>query len=229
MDIAQCEKTLDVVFKNKTLLQTAFTHRSFLNENRRVKIEHNERLEFLGDAVLELIVTEYLFAKYPNKPEGELTAFRSALVNANILSELALKLGLNSFIMLSRGEAKDTGRARQYILANAFEAVVGAIFLDQGYGAAQKFIETNLLPLTDGIVHGKAWLDAKSHFQEKAQEIVGITPAYTTLSEIGPDHNKQFTVGVFLGSEKIAEGTGQSKQEAEQSAAKAALTVKAWE
>jgi ribonuclease-3 len=228
MDISLCENTLGVVFKDKGLLQTAFTHRSYLNENRRLQLEHNERLEFLGDAVLELIVTEYLFAKYPAKPEGELTAFRSSLVNANILSDLADKLGMNNFMLLSKGESKDTGRARQYILANAFEAFIGAVFLDQGYEAAQTFIEKHLLPMTDGIVNAKRWLDSKSHFQEKAQELVGITPSYATISEFGPDHNKQFTVGVFLAAEKIAEGIGRSKQEAEQEAAKAALVAKNW-
>ncbi len=228
MDINKCEKTLGVTFTDKTLLRTAFTHRSYLNENRRVRMEHNERLEFLGDAVLELIVTEFLFAKYPGKPEGELTAFRSALVNAVILSELAMQMGMNDFMLLSRGEAKDTGRARQIILANAFEAVVGAIYLDQGYETTKIFITKNLLPATDEIVSAKRWLDAKSHFQEKAQEIVGVTPSYQTLSEVGPDHDKHFTVGVYLGSEKVAEGTGQSKQEAEQSAAEAGLLAKDW-
>ena len=228
MDINSCEKILGVVFKNKELLRTAFTHRSYLNENRRVKMEHNERLEFLGDAVLELIVTEFLFAKYPSKPEGELTAFRSALVNANILSDLAMKLGMNGCLLLSKGEAKDTGRARGIILANVFEAVVGAIFLDQGYSGAEDYIKRVLLPMTEGIVTNKQWLDAKSHFQEKAQEIASVTPAYKTLSEIGPDHDKKFTVGVFLENEKVAEGEGKSKQEAEQKAAEAALTTKHW-
>jgi len=228
MDTNACEKTLGVVFKSKELLKTAFTHRSFLNENRKVKLEHNERMEFLGDAVLELIVTEFLFAKYPTKPEGELTAFRSALVNANTLSDLALKLGVNNHLLLSRGEAKDTGRARQYILANTFEAVVGAMFLDQGYDMAKEFIERVLLPMTDDIVANKHWLDAKSHFQEKAQEIASVTPSYKTISEIGPDHDKNFTVGVYLGSEKVAEGTGRSKQDAEQSAAEAGLKAKNW-
>ncbi len=228
MDTNACEKTLGVTFISKDLLRTAFTHRSYLNENRKLKLEHNERLEFLGDAVLELIVTEFLFAKYPTKPEGELTAFRSALVNANILSDLAMKLGMNNFLLLSRGEAKDTGRARQYILANTFEAVVGAIFLDQGYVETQKFIERVLLPATDEIVEQKHWLDSKSHFQEKAQEIANITPSYKTLGEIGPDHDKKFTVGVFLGSEKVAEGEGQSKQDAEQKAAEAGLKSKNW-
>lgn len=228
MDSNKCEKTLGVVFKNKDLLKTAFTHRSYLNENRRVVTEHNERLEFLGDAVLELIVTDYLFHKYPGKPEGELTAFRSALVNAVILSELAAKIGMNDFMLLSRGEAKDTGRARQIILANAFEAFVGAIYLDQGYDSAKNFIHTHLLPKTDEIVHDKRWQDAKSHFQEKAQDIVGVTPAYKTLKEVGPDHDKIFTVGVFLDAEKVAEGEGKSKQEAEQSAAEAGLKMKNW-
>lgn len=228
MDINLCEKTLGVEFKDKVLLKTAFTHRSYLNENRKGKLEHNERLEFLGDAVLELIVTEFLFAKYPTKPEGELTAFRSALVNANILSDLATKIGMGNYLLLSRGEAKDTGRARQWILANTFEAVVGAIFLDQGYGETKKFIEKNLLPMTDEIVSNKNWLDAKSHFQEKAQEIVGVTPSYKTLAETGPDHDKKFTVGVYLGAEKIAEGEGKSKQDAEQKAAEAGLKEKEW-
>lgn len=229
MDTNNCEKTLGVVFKDKELLKTAFTHRSYLNENRKAKMEHNERLEFLGDAVLELVVTEFLYAKYPTKPEGELTAFRSALVNANTLSDLALKLGMNNYLLLSRGEAKDTGRARQYILANTFESFVGAVFLDQGYASAQEFIGRVLLPMTDDIVTNKHWLDAKSHFQEKAQEIASITPSYKTVSEAGPDHDKKFTVGVYLGSEKVAEGEGQSKQDAEQKAAEAGLKVKGWE
>jgi ribonuclease-3 len=229
MDLTEFEKKLALNFKNKLLLKTAFTHRSYINENRSLHLEHNERLEFLGDAVLELIVTEFLFAKYPAKPEGELTSFRSALVNANTLSDLATKIGMNDFLLLSRGEAKDTGRARQIILANAFEALIGALFLDQGYEVTGAFIKKHLLPMTDGIVKSKTWLDAKSHFQEKAQEIVGITPSYKTESEVGPDHDKQFTVGVYLGSEKIAEGNGRSKQEAEQSAASAGLKAKKWE
>ena len=228
MDTKNCEKTLGVVFKDKELLKAAFTHRSYLNENRKTKLEHNERLEFLGDAVLELIVTEFLFAKYPTKPEGELTAFRSALVNANTLSDLAMKMGLGDYLLLSRGESKDTGRARQWILANTFEAIVGAMFLDQGYEVAKKFIERVLLPMTDDIVSNKHWLDAKSHFQEKAQEIASITPSYKTVSEIGPDHDKKFIVGVYLGSEKVAEGEGQSKQDAEQKAAEAGLKAKDW-
>ena len=222
------EEILGFKFKDKGLLKLAFTHRSYLNENRGKVFEHNERLEFLGDAVLELVTTEFLFAKYPKKPEGDLTAFRSALVNAITLSDLASKLGMNDFLLLSKGESKDTGRARQYILANTFEAVVGAIYLDGGYDVAKKFIADNLFPLTDEIVQTKSWLDAKSHFQEKAQEVVSITPVYKTLEEVGPDHDKKFIVGVFLGDEKGAEGEGKSKQDAEQVAAKNGLEVKGW-
>lgn len=228
MDLTQLEEKIGHQFNNKELLEQALVHRSYLNEHPDFRLDHNERLEFLGDAVLELIVTEFLFAKYPGKPEGELTSFRSALVNANILSDLAMKLGMNNYLLLSRGEAKDTGRARQIILANAFEAFVGAVFLDQGYEVAQEFIKKALLPMIDDIVSNKHWLDAKSHFQEKAQEIVSITPSYRTLSEVGPDHDKKFTVGVYLSAEKVAEGEGPSKQEAEQKAAEAGLRVKNW-
>lgn len=228
MDILNFEKILGFSFKDKNLLVLAFTHRSYLNENRGRVFEHNERLEFLGDAVLELVVTEFLFAKYPKKPEGELTSFRAALVNANTLSELAEKLSMNDFLLLSKGEAKDTGRARQYILANTFESVIGAIYLDQGYDKAKDFIAKHLFPLTDDIVKTKSWLDSKSHFQERAQEMVSITPSYKTLKEIGPDHDKKFVVGVFLGDEQIAEGEGRSKQDAEQMAAENGLKAKGW-
>lgn len=192
-------------------------------------MEHNERLEFLGDAVLELIVTEYLFGKYPEKPEGDLTSYRSALVNATTLSFVAEGLGMNNFLLLSRGEAKDTGRARQVILANAIEALIGAMYLDQGYEVTKKFVALHLFVLTDDIVEHRRWLDAKSHFQEKAQEIAGITPNYETVKETGPDHDKHFTVAVFIGAEKVAEGKGQSKQEGEQDAARKGLEAKGWE
>ncbi len=228
METANFEKILGFSFKNKSLLETAFTHRSYLNENRGKVFEHNERLEFLGDAVLELVVTEFLFLKYPKKPEGDLTAFRSALVNSNTLSVLAEKLGMNDYLLLSRGESKDIGRARQYILANTFESVTGAIYLDQGYERTKEFIAKNLFPLIDDIVKNKSWLDSKSHFQEKAQEIAGVTPIYKTIKEIGPDHDKRFVVGVYLGEEKIVEGEGQSKQDAEQEAASKALKEKNW-
>lgn len=228
--IEQLAKQIGVEFNDITLLRTACTHRSYLNENKVSGMEHNERLEFLGDAVLELVVTSYLFRKYPTKQEGELTAFRSSIVNTQSLIKVAEHLGLNKFMMLSKGEAKDTGRARSVILANAIEAIIGAIYMDQGYNAAANFISSEILDVIDieVIVKNKSWIDAKSKFQEKAQEKVGITPAYKTLKEVGPDHDKQFTLGVFLGDEHIASGSGPSKQEAEQKAAEKALQVKKW-
>ena len=228
MNFSEFEKNIGVVFKNKALLRQAFIHRSYLNENRKTNLEHNERLEFLGDAVLELIVTAHLYEKYPDYNEGEMTALRSALVNANTMAEAANKIKMNDFMLLSRGEAKDTGRARQYILANAIEALIGAIFIDQGYQLAEKFVGENLFPLLPKIIKEGFWMDAKSRFQERAQEIVGITPVYETLKEIGPDHDKHFTIGVFLGKEKMAEGGGKSKQDAEQAAASAGLKAKNW-
>jgi ribonuclease-3 len=210
------------------LLVKAFTHRSFLNENRNIDMEHNERLEFLGDAVLELAVTSFLFEKYPNRNEGELTSFRAALVNTNTLSDTSKKLGFNDFLLLSRGEAKDTGRARQYILANTFESVVGAIYLDLGYQAAEKFIKRNIFPLIDSIVKDSTWIDAKSLFQEKAQEKFGSTPVYETVGEEGPDHDKKFRVVVKIDDKTEGKGIGSSKQEAEQLAAKEALKKHKW-
>ncbi len=222
------EKKLGFLFKNKSLLRQAFTHRSYINENKGLKLEHNERLEFLGDAVLELVVTDFLFAKYPNQDEGVLTTYRSALVNAITLSEIAGGVGMNDFLLLSRGEAKDMGRARQYILANTFEAVVGALYLDAGYDTASAFIHKHLLSFADPLIAKGNLVDSKSLFQEKAQEKVGITPAYKTLKETGPDHDKFFTVGVFLNKEQVASGDGKSKQEAEQKAALQALESKGW-
>ncbi len=222
------EEKIGVVFQDKHLIAQAFTHRSYINEHRHVVAGHNERLEFLGDAVLELVVTEHLYHKYPDRPEGELTSFRSALVNTTSLSLLALALEVNDFLLLSRGEAKDTGRARQYILANTFEAVIGAIYLDQGYEVAKRFIGNQLFPLIEEIVQKNLWQDAKSRFQERAQEIVSVTPHYETVQEVGPDHDKQFTVAVFLGNEEVAQGGGRSKQEAEQEAARVALVKKGW-
>ena len=227
-DLALFEKKINVVFHDKDILKQAFVHRSYINENRSFGIPHNERLEFLGDAVLELVITDYLFKKYPKKPEGDLTAYRSALVNANILSEMASALGVNDFMLLSKGEAKDTGRARQYILANAFESIIGAIYLDQGYDVAEKFIGKILFHKIDEIVEKGSWIDAKSHFQEKAQEHTGITPSYKTLKEIGPDHDRRFTIGLYLGDKLVAEGSGKSKQEGEQEAARKALEAKGW-
>lgn len=227
-DFAKFEEISGVIFKNKELLRRAFTHRSYLNENRGIESSHNERLEFLGDAVLELIVTEYLFEKYPDSTEGDLTAYRASLVNAIILSEVAQKISINDFLLLSKGEAKDTGKARQYILANTIEAIIGAIYLDQGYEVAKYFVSKNLFHLIDKIVEEKSWIDAKSKFQEKAQEMEGHTPMYKSLKEEGPDHDKRFTVGVYLSNNLIAEGEGMSKQEAEQVAARKALETKKW-
>jgi ribonuclease-3 len=227
-DFAKFEEISGITFKNKELLRRAFTHRSYLNENRDTESSHNERLEFLGDAVLELMVTEYLFEKYPDSNEGDLTAYRASLVNAITLSEAAQKINVNDFLLLSKGETKDTGKARQYILANTMEAIIGAIYLDQGYDSAKYFISKNLFHLIDKIVAEKSWIDAKSKFQEKAQEKESLTPMYKSLKEEGPDHDKKFTIGVYLDKDFIAEGVGMSKQEAEQEAARKALGVKGW-
>lgn len=227
-DLEALESIVGVSFTDQIHLLTAITHRSYLNEHREAMQDHNERYEFLGDAVLELVVTDFLFNKYKEKPEGELTAIRAALVNTVSLSEASTHLGINDFLLLSKGEAKDTGRARQYILANAFEAIVGALYLDQGYDAARAFIARELFDRTDEIVAKRLWQDPKSRLQELAQEHVGITPNYQTLSQQGPDHDRMFTIGVFLGNEKVAEGQGRAKQEAEQSAAEHALELKGW-
>ncbi len=227
-DFSLFEKSIGIVFKNKDLLRHAFTHRSFINENKGQIREHNERLEFLGDAVLELIVTDYLFNKYPEKTEGDLTSYRSALVNSTTLAALATELGMNDFLLLSHGESKDTGRARVYILANTFEAFLGALYIDQGYDAAKKFTAQHVFPLTDNIVEKGLWMDAKSRFQELAQEKIGSTPIYKTIKETGPDHDKEFTVGVYIGKDLAATGEGRSKQEAEQDAARKGLREKQW-
>ncbi|MFA6338803.1 MAG: ribonuclease III [Candidatus Paceibacterota bacterium] len=228
MDFSKFEKQVGVKFKDINLLKQAFTHRSYINENRKMGLEHNERLEFLGDAVLELVVTEYLYGKYPKKPEGDLTSYRSALVNSNTLAGIAKVIGVNDFLLLSRGEAKDTGRGRQYILANTVEAIIGATFIDQGYEKAKGFIAKYFLPLIEDIVAQGSWIDAKSKFQEKAQENEGITPNYKTIKEVGPDHDRHFTVGLFLGDKQIATGDGRSKQDAEQKAAENGLKQKGW-
>lgn len=228
VDFSTFEKKTGIVFKNKKLLEQAFIHRSYINENGGAKLSHNERLEFLGDAVLELIVTDYLYTKYPNQNEGELTAYRSALVNAIIVGEVAQELEMNNFLLLSKGEAKDVGKARSYILANTFEAYIGAVYLDQGYEVARDFILKTLLSKLDMIIAKKLWRDSKSLVQEKSQEYLNVTPAYKVLHEAGPDHDKSFTVGILFGKDLIAEGKGHSKQEAEQAAAQAALETKGW-
>lgn len=227
-DFSSFQQNIGVAFNDLELLRQAFTHRSYLNEHRGEVQGHNERLEFLGDAVLELIATHFLYEQFPDKPEGDLTAYRAALVNAITCAEVATALEMNDYLLLSRGEAKDTGRARGVLLANAFEALVGAIYLDQGYDAAKKFIEAHLFPKIDEIIKKRLWQDAKSSLQEKAQEKEGVTPHYTVLSEAGPDHDKHFTVGVYLRDVLLAQGDGKSKQEAEQTAARAALEKRKW-
>ena len=228
MDFEKFEERAGVTFKNKSLLKQAFTHRSYINENRGSALEHNERLEFLGDAVLELSITGYLYERMKQSDEGELTSLRSALVNADTCSLVAQTLGANEFLLLSRGESKDTGRARQYILANTLEAIIGAIYLDQGYDAAKNFILTHIAPLVEGVLKSGDWIDAKSRFQEKAQEYMGLTPVYKTIRESGPDHDKHFTVRVSVDEIVYGEGEGKSKQDAEQEAARQALESKGW-
>jgi len=227
-DFSTFEQCLGFSFTNLDLLIEALTHRSYLNEHREYAGSHNERLEFLGDAVLELATTDFLFKKFPAKPEGELTAYRAALVNTVSLAESSQALGVNDFLLLSKGEAKDTGRARDVILADAFEAIIGAVYLDAGYEAAEAFIAKNLYSKIDDVIAKRSYQDAKSRFQEVAQEKRGITPNYETRGEIGPDHDKRFTVGVFIGDTEIARGEGKSKQEAEQSAASAGLIAMRW-
>lgn len=228
LDYDALESCLGVTFDDRTIIREAMTHRSYLNENKSCTWNHNERLEFLGDAVLELVVTDFLFREFPEKAEGELTSYRAALVSSPSLSEAASDLDINEHILLSKGEAKDTGKARQYILANTYEAILGAIYLDQKYDVAKDFIHRTLTPKLDHILSKGLWRDAKSTFQEKAQEKVSVTPAYEVLEEVGPDHNKEFTIGVYLGSDLAAKGFGKSKQEAEQDAARNALEAKGW-
>jgi ribonuclease-3 len=227
MDFENLEKKLGVTFDNIDLLKQALTHRSYLNEHPEWPYGHNERLEFLGDAVLELAVTEFLYSQFPN-PEGELTAFRAALVNAPRLSEVANELGIGEYLLLSKGEAKEFGRSRQEILANTFEALIGALYLDKGFDAARDFLKKVLFWRIKPIIEQGLWRDPKSRFQEIAQERVGITPEYRVLKEWGPDHAKKFLVAVYVGEEEIATGEGSSKQEAEMKAAEAALRLKGW-
>lgn len=229
MDPSSLEAKLGVSFRNKDLLLQALTHRSYLNENPGFRLSHNERLEFLGDAVLELIVTEELFGRFPEKPEGDLTSYRAALVNSRMLASLAAELEINDFLLLSRGEAKDIGRARQFILANTFEAIVGAAYLDQGYQPVASLVTRLVFPKIDDVIARRLYRDPKSLFQEEAQERVGITPTYEVLREWGPDHDKHFVVGVYLDTELIAEGEGPSKQQAQEAAARLALEKREWQ
>jgi ribonuclease III len=218
------KEVLGVTFNDITYLITAFTHRSYLNEHRKTVFEHNERLEFLGDAVLELAVTRYLFSNY-SEPEGILTNWRSALVRTESISAAGQRLGFDQYLRLSRGEKRGSDRAREQILANCFEAVIGAIYLDLGYDAADLFIQENITQTFDEILRTGSWMDPKSRLQEIAQAEVGFTPIYKVLEEVGPDHEKIFTVGVFVNDELKGKGEGHSKQIAQTRAAEKALSV----
>ena len=226
--LEKLQEKIKYKFKDLDILTQAFTHRSYLNENKSWKLPHNERLEFLGDAVLELVVTEFLYVKYPEKTEGELTSVRAALVNTVSLSGVAKSLEIDGYLLMSKGEAKDRGRARGVILANAFEALVGALYLDGGYEVAQEFLNQVLLGKAEEIVDKSLWQDPKSILQEKAQELKGHTPVYKTLKEVGPDHAKTFTVGVYIGTDLAGRGEGMSKQEAETEAARNTLSSSGW-
>lgn len=221
-ELSSLETQLEVTFINKDLLRQVFVHRSYLNENAGFNLDHNERLEFLGDAVLELVVTEHLFNTYAN-PEGELTNWRSAIVRGVMLAQVAQEIGMGDYLFLSRGEQKSGGKARQLILANTFEAFIGALYLDQGYEPAEKFISKHLIVKLPEIIENKLYLDPKSRLQELSQDKSGQTPNYRVLSEEGPDHAKSFSVGVFVDSQLIGQGSGSSKQNAEQAAAHSAL------
>lgn len=227
-DFSPLEEQLGITFNNKEMLQQAFIHRSYINEHSGTGLSHNERIEFLGDAVMELIVTDYLFREFPKKPEGELTAYRASLVNTMTISEAATDLGFGDYLMLSKGETRDTGKARAYILANTFEAFIGAVYLDQGYEVASNFVHHSLIKKLDKIIADGSWRDAKSFVQEKSQELESVTPSYKVLHDVGPDHDKIFTVGIYFGAKLIAEGKGSSKQEAETDAARNALKVRGW-
>lgn len=222
MNFIQLEQQTGLKFKDRELLKQAFTHRSYLNEHPEVT-GHNERLEFLGDAVVELIVTNYLYQKFPDKPEGELTALRSALVRRNTLSEIGEELGFNKYLRLSKGESNNIDKAKAMILSNTAEAFIGAIFLDQGLEAVKKFLDKFLLPKLDEIVSTEQHIDAKSRFQEIIQERDGVTPHYKTEKSSGPDHRRTFEVGLYVGDKLVSRGTGLSKREAEADAASKAL------
>ncbi len=228
-DFNKVEKLLGVKFKNKDLLKQAFVHRSYLNEHKDFFLEHNERLEFLGDAVLEIAVTEFLYFKFPEKPEGELTNLRASLVNSKMLSKVAKDLNFEEYLYLSKGESRDkNSKARQYILANTVEAIIGAIYLDRKMQEAKKFVYKKILNNLDEVLEKKLYSDPKSRFQEKTQEVYGITPHYSVLKESGPDHAKEFEVGIYIGEDMIVKGIGTSKQEAQVDAAEKALKKKKW-
>lgn len=228
-DFAKLEAAIGYSFKNADFLKQALVHRSYINEHPEFPLGHNERLEFLGDAVLEIIVTEHLYHAFPQTPEGDLTDWRASLVNANMLAEIARGLSVEENLYLSRGEEKDVNsKARHYILANAMEALIGAMYLDGGLESATVFVKKYILSHLDHILQNRLYLDPKSRFQEKAQEVTGITPHYKVLAESGPDHNKTFEVGLYLEEELVAVGRGSSKQEAQVEAASQGLLKKGW-
>jgi len=227
-DLKSLEQTLGVTFHDKDTLRQALVHRSYLNEHADFRLGQNERLEFLGDAVLELVVTEYLYKNYEN-PEGELTNWRAALVNADMMASICAELGVEEYLYLSKGEAKDKdSKARHYILANAIEAIIGAIYLDLGWEEASDFIHRTVIVKLAGVLHNQLYIDPKSRFQEAAQEKAGVTPTYKVLKEEGPDHAKIFEIGVYIGKEMVATGNGTSKHEAQVAAAVAAIQAKGW-
>lgn len=228
-EIIALEKKIGVKFKNADFLRQAMVHRSYLNEHPEFPLGHNERLEFLGDAVLEIIITEYLYHKYPETPEGDLTNWRASLVNAKMCAQVAAEIGVEEFLYLSKGESRDSGsKARQYILANALEAIIGAIYLDQGIKRSTDFVHKKILFRLEEILSSQSYVDPKSKFQEKSQEIFKVTPHYKIMSESGPDHDKIFDVGVYLGEELVAKGKGSSKQEAQLDAAAKGCEKKGW-
>ncbi len=228
-DLTKLEKRLEIVFQNKDLIKQALVHRSYLNEHPDFPLGHNERLEFLGDAVLEIVVTEFLYLNFPSTPEGDLTNWRASLVNAKMLYKIAAELNIEECLYLSKGETRDKNKkSRQFILANAVEAIIGATYLDQGIDTAKKFILKNVVTKLDDILKNQKYLDPKSRFQEKAQEQKGITPHYQILDEVGPDHAKIFTVGLYLGEDLVITGKGSSKQEAQVEAAAAGLKKMDW-
>lgn len=222
------EKQIGITIEDKDLLDMAFVHKSFMNEYHGKEKRDNERLEFLGDAVLELTVTEFLYKAYPDNSEGDLTNWRSALVKGKHLAEVANELNLGAYLYLSKGEEKSGGRKKKYILANTLEALIGAIYLDKGYRVTHSFIEEYILVRLEQILEEGLHIDAKSHFQELAQEKAGVTPEYKLVSESGPDHAKIFVMAAYVGDKKVGEGKGSSKQKAEEDAARHALVHPDW-
>lgn len=227
VEIAELEKATGLDFQDKGLLALAFVHKSYVNEHKEQE-EFNERMEFLGDAVLELAVTHFLYNKYPEQPEGDLTNWRSALVKGKNLARVAKKLDLGKYLLLSRGEDLSGGREKEYILANTMEALIGAIYLDKGYDHANEFIMKNIVSLLEEIIEEGLHIDAKSRVQEVAQERLNITPHYELIEESGPDHDKHFVIGVYFGKKLAGKGKGSSKQDAEQDAAREALKNEGW-